>query len=215
MKSKIEHKSDGQSKHYICRICGKEIRSEQIEKHAIDEHSYGINECVLIRVEESVRGYYIRTYYITVPVSSTLQTIEKFLIEFAAIQAQPLGQFYYTVRESLPWNKEVSKENDYVLKKSCHAGDPFPSREIKYDFGIRLTKDAQPVVVVCTLQIIQIVRRDKLRPAVRVMACDFDDDYNFALGFNADGTIDVKNETSLNRAFETQSESDILPLRKN
>ena len=211
MKTKTDHKSNGQSKHFICHICSKEFSPSQIKKHLIDEHSCGINECVLIRVEESVRGHYIRSYYITVPVSSTLQTIEKFLIEFAAINAQPLGQFYYTAREALPWNKDVLKDFDYVLKKSCHAGDALPSREIKYDFGFRIPNDDEPVIVVCALHIMQITRRDKLRPAVKVLACDFDDDYNFVIGFNADGTIDVKKEAISNRDVETQSDSALPP----
>ena len=206
MKSETNHKSN-QPKLFICHICGEEISPEQIQKHLTDEHLHGINECVLIRVEESVRGHYIRSYYITVPVSSTLQTIEKFLIEFAAFGAQPLGQFYFTAREALPWNKDVTKEHDYVLKKSCHIGDSLPSREIKYDFGLRIKNDVDPVLFVYSLQIIQAVWRDKLRPAVRVMACDFADDYCFVIGFNADGTIDVKNETNSNRDLESQQDS--------
>lgn len=214
MKSKTIKNSNNKSslpndrtRPFICHICGKELSSDLIKVHLLKEHLFGINECVLVQVVESVRDQYIRSYYITMPVSTTLQTIEKFLIDFQAFKAMPLGQFYYTSREALPWNKDIFDEKDYVLKKSCHIGDPLPSRTIMYDFGFRTPNDIQPVIIVCNLHILQTVRRDRLRPSVKIMACDFSDDCHYDIRVNSLGTAEIIYDARTKTARATDPDS--------
>jgi len=131
----------------MCRICGKVIGKTAIKRHILKEHNNGDERCLLIKAE----GAYRKDYWLffSVPIDSTLSTIDDFLRAIWCECCDHLSNF----------SSIYGKETSMSLKLSAMCiGDKLL---YEYDFGS---------TTAITITIVDIISRKKQNDEIELLA---------------------------------------------